>query len=200
MPRRHVAPPVARPPPPAASPIKDAPSPLRPPFFPLSFSLASTRLSTPSPPPLFPWPHVRAGRPDCRRHAIVPPPSVSSVAPLSSAPFGPCLTSPVPSSSRTRRRPPRPPVLRRRPGTPLCRAMANGVAEVVGFTSCLWSCTTPCHKPLWSTATTSAPSTSQPTPFSISAPSMLRLIVTLFTSALPSGTFVFSTSDDFSVR
>jgi hypothetical protein len=64
----------------------------------------------------------------------------------------------------------------------------------VGFVSCLWSCTTPCHGPLWSTATTSTPSTSRPTPFSTSIPSMLRLIFTLSASALPSGTFMSSTS------
>jgi hypothetical protein len=64
----------------------------------------------------------------------------------------------------------------------------------VGFVSCLWSCTTPYDGSLWSTATTSALSTSPPTPFSTSAPSMLRLIFTLSASALQSGTFVFSTS------
>jgi hypothetical protein len=52
----------------------------------------------------------------------------------------------------------------------------------------------PCRGPLWSTATTSAPSTSPPTLFSTSAPSMLRLIFILSASALPSGTFVFSTT------
>jgi hypothetical protein len=75
------------------------------------------------PPPLFPRPRVHAGQPDCRRHAVFtpprhcPPPSVSSTMPLSSAPFGSCLTSPVLfSSCRTRRRPPRPLELRRRDG------------------------------------------------------------------------------------
>jgi hypothetical protein len=64
----------------------------------------------------------------------------------------------------------------------------------VGFDSCLWSCIAPCRGPLWSTVTTSAPSTSPPTPFSTSAPSMLRLIFTLSVRALPLGTFVFSMS------
>jgi hypothetical protein len=54
----------------------------------------------------------------------------------------------------------------------------------VGFDSCLWSCIAPCHRTLLSTATTSAPSTSAPTPFSTSAPSILRLIFNLSASAL----------------
>jgi hypothetical protein len=62
-----------------------------------------------------------------------------------------------------------------------------------GFVSCLWSCIAPCRGPLWSTVITSVPSTYPPTPFSTSAPSILRLISTLSASALPSGTFVSST-------
>jgi hypothetical protein len=58
-----------------------------------------------------------AATPSSRRHATVPPPSVSSAMPLSSAPFGSCLTSPVLSSScRTRRRPPWPLELHHRDG------------------------------------------------------------------------------------
>jgi hypothetical protein len=60
--------------------------------------------------------------------------------------------------------------------------------------SCLWSYTTPYRGPLWSTVTTSTPSASPPTMFNTSTPSMLRLIFTLSVSALPSGTFVSSTS------
>jgi hypothetical protein len=63
----------------------------------------------------------------CRLHTVAPlsPPSVSSTVPPSSAPFGPRLTSPVPSTScRTRRRPPRPPKLRRL-GTPPHRVVSS---------------------------------------------------------------------------
>jgi hypothetical protein len=67
----------------------------------------------------------------------------------------------------------------------------------VGFVRCLWNYTTLYHGPLWSTATTSAPSTSPPTPSNTSAPSMSRLIYTLSVSALSSGTFVSSTSRRF---
>jgi hypothetical protein len=128
-PCHHVAPPVARPPLPAASPLK-GPITVEPHFFPLLSSFDSTRLSTPLPPPLFPRPRVRAGRSDCRRCAVFAPlchrfsPSVSTVVPPSSTPFGPRLTSLVPSSScRTRRRPPQPPELRHRLGMPPRRAV-----------------------------------------------------------------------------
>jgi hypothetical protein len=47
-----------------------------------------------------------------------------------------------------------------------------------GFINWLLSCTAPSRSPLWSTVTTSAPSTSSPIPFSTSTPSMLRLIFT----------------------
>jgi hypothetical protein len=67
----------------------------------------------------------------------------------------------------------------------------------VGFASYSWSYTAPCCEQLWSTATTSASSTT-PTQFSwcpsTSAPSLLRLISTSSMSVLPSGTFGSSTS------
>jgi hypothetical protein len=65
--------------------------------------------------------------------------------------------------------------------------VANGVTEAYWLRRLLGELHS---RPLWSTATTSTPSTSPPTPFSTSAPSMLRLIFTLSTSALPSGMFV----------
>jgi hypothetical protein len=120
MPPCHVAPLAARPPP-SPRRLERAPRHRHAPlFFPLSSSLVSARSRNPSPPPLFPWPHVRADRPDSRRrHAIIPPPSVNSDVPPSSTPFGPRLTSPVLSSScRIHRRPLRPTELRRSLGTP----------------------------------------------------------------------------------
>jgi hypothetical protein len=74
------------------------------------------------------------------------------------------------------------------------RAVASGVAEACWLRHLLMELHSPCHGPLWSTATTSVPSTSPPTPFSTTTPSMLRLIFTLSASVLLSGTFVFSTS------
>jgi hypothetical protein len=66
--------------------------------------------------------------------------------------------------------------------------------SLAGFVSCFWSCIAPCRRPLWSIVITSASSTSQPTLSSTSAPSMLRSIFTLSESALPSETFMSSTS------
>jgi hypothetical protein len=60
------------------------------------------------------------------RHTIVAPPLVSSAVPLMSTPFGPRLTSPVPSSSyRTRRCPPRPLELCHCLGTPPGRVVSS---------------------------------------------------------------------------
>jgi hypothetical protein len=64
----------------------------------------------------------------------------------------------------------------------------------VGFDNCLWSCTAPCRGPLWSTATTLVPSTLSTNVVQHQGTSMLRLIFTLSTSALPFGTFLSSTS------
>jgi hypothetical protein len=74
------------------------------------------------------------------------------------------------------------------------RAVASGVAEACWLRHLLVELHSPCHGPLWSTAITSVPSTSPPTPFSTSAPSILRLIFTLSASVLLLETFVSSTS------
>jgi hypothetical protein len=81
---------------------------------------------------------------------------VSSDAPPTSAPFGPRLTSPVPSSScRTHRRPPRPPELHRHLGTPPHRAIfsASPPPGVSGENPAAPSCPTqppslPCGVPI----------------------------------------------------
>jgi hypothetical protein len=72
--------------------------------------------------------------------------------------------------------------------------MANGVVEACWLHQLLVELHNPYRGPLWSTATTSAPSTSPPTPFSTSTPNMLRLIFTLSMSALSPGTSVSYTS------
>jgi hypothetical protein len=83
---------------PAASPIKGIPSPPRPPFL-SPLVLPRERAGAPHHPTLSRWPRVHAGRPDRHRRSAILFPSVSSPVPRSSTPFGPRLTSPVPSSS-----------------------------------------------------------------------------------------------------
>jgi hypothetical protein len=70
----------------------------------------------------------------------------------------------------------------------------------VGFSSCLWSCIAPFRGPLWSTATASALSTSPPTPFSIIASSMLRLISLCPRVCCRQGRSCSPCPDDFSVH
>jgi hypothetical protein len=75
------------------------------------------------------------------------------------------------------------PVLARRPSTMLSPMVW---LRPLGCGNCSISSKVRCLDALWSTATTSAPSTSPPTPFSINAPSMRRLISTLFERRSPS--------------
>jgi hypothetical protein len=81
-PRRRVAPPTGYPPLPAVSPIKGHPIAVAPPFsFPSRPPLPACTRALRHPPPLFPWPHVRAGRPNYCRCAIFTPPRHSPPSP-----------------------------------------------------------------------------------------------------------------------
>jgi hypothetical protein len=106
---------------------KARPSPPRPSFLSLSSSLTSTRPSTLSPPPLFlglmstSADRIATATLSLHYRAIVPPPLSELYHAPSPVPFGPRLTYLVSSTSyTTHRRPPQPPELRSRLGTPPC--------------------------------------------------------------------------------